>query len=109
MRSIPTTSTTGSLAAPWDAAAFATGFVDGKEHVTTVLWHADESDAESNASALPEMMATHAGCVEDADVDDRLVIATCPIDEPVQNGWANYIVRNYPLFEPVYCVSAWLQ
>lgn len=88
-----------SLAVGWDAAGFGTGFVDGDQHVTTVLWHRNDDDAQANATALPALMAESAGCVGDieVEVDGRLVRATCPVDE---GGWTSRVVASYPQFPP---------
>lgn len=88
--------TDASLAVGWDAAGFGTGFVDGDQHVTTVLWHRNDDDAQANATAL---MAENAGCVGDVEVevDGRLVRATCPVDE---GGWTSRLAASYPQFPP---------
>lgn len=72
------------------AGGFGTGFVDGDQHAYTVLAHADEATATSNATAVSTIMADDADCSGDVDVqvDGGLLVASCPVEE---SDWAGYV------------------
>lgn len=84
----------GPMAAPWNAGAVATGFVEGESRAYTVLWHASASDAEANSQSITDLMTERAGCTDPVEVetDEQLAIGSCPTADDTR--WSTIVSQQ---------------